>query len=470
MKHLLPSPHPLFLALISLSPLFLGTPAVVTAQWEPDHRLTVNDSLSYTSSNNAWCVAAAPRGFVHVVWSDRRDGNWEVYYKRSSDFGVTWSQDVRLSQDTGVSWDPSLALSDSVIHVAWDDNRDGNWEIYYRRSSDSGLTWSSEARLTNNPSTSEHPSVSASGASVHMTWKDGAGIFYKRSTDSGLTWSPDTAIYGGWPFLPSIATAGPFVHIVMQDHDWSWEVHYLHSTDSGLHWSRDTCLSNSWRNARSPSVAASDSMVHVAWQDDRDSSDEVYYKRSTDAGATWSPDLRLSSTPALSQNPSLSASGSLVYITWNDERDGAAEIYCKRSLDFGSSWSSDTRLTYDPGSSLFSSISLRDTMAHMVWWDDRDGNSEIYYKRNPRAHWVGVEESLKEAPPRTAACRVAPDPFSSYARVLGREKQSFVLYDIQGRRVGAYLGDRIGEGLSPGVYFLKPLSSQQGALRIVKVR
>jgi hypothetical protein len=36
--------------------------------------------------------------------------------------------------------------------------------------------------------------------------------------------------------------------------------------------------------------------------------------------------------------------------------------------------------------------------------------------------------------------------------------------------VGVYKGDRIGEGLSAGVYFLRPEGKDDKPLRVVKVR
>ena len=51
-------------------------------QWQPDVRLTNDPASSYTSTNNAWCVASSGN-VVHVVWYDNRDGNNEIYYKRN---------------------------------------------------------------------------------------------------------------------------------------------------------------------------------------------------------------------------------------------------------------------------------------------------------------------------------------------------------------------------------------------------
>jgi len=72
--------------------------------------------------------------------------------------------------------------------------------------------------------------------------------------------------------------------------------------------------------------------------------------------------------------------------------------------------------------------------------------------------------------PPTARIRALPNPFVSYTSVTGHSSDCFVLYDVSGRRVGTYRGDRIGEGLSPGVYFLKLEGGDAKPLRVVKLR
>lgn len=81
----------------------------------------------------------------------------------------------------------------------------------------------------------------------------------------------------------------------------------------------------------------------------------------------------------------------------------------------------------------------------------------------------GVEEGQKQGV-TDQDYKVFPNPFASFATVPGHEGERFVLYDITGKRMGSYQGDRIGGGVMPGVYFLRPESSQGKLLRIVKLR
>lgn len=68
---------------------------------------------------------------------------------------------------------------------------------------------------------------------------------------------------------------------------------------------------------------------------------------------------------------------------------------------------------------------------------------------------------------------VLPNPFVSCCRVVGHEHDEFTIFDHSGRQVGMAKGDRIGEGLAAGVYFLVGAQAQAqaqaiGPIRIVK--
>ena len=66
-----------------------------------------------------------------------------------------------------------------------------------------------------------------------------------------------------------------------------------------------------------------------------------------------------------------------------------------------------------------------------------------------------------------AELQVWPNPFVSYCRVVGHERDEFRIFDHSGRQVGTAKGDRIGAGLSAGVYFLRTV---QAPVRVVKTR
>lgn len=247
--------------------------------------------LSDTSGKAAHCSIAASGLNVHIVWFDNRDGNTEIYYKKSIDCGLSWGEDLRLSNTPRQSFMPAVAVSGSVVHVAWYDSTAGNWEIYYKRSIDGGLTWGADTRLTYNSSSSINPSISVSGSIVHLVWSDNrtktSDIYYKRSTNGGLTWGSDTRIYKSnySRQYPSIAVEGSSVNIVwMQYVIGGPEIYYTNSVNAGVSWSKsETKLSNSSGDASVSSIAVLNGNVNVLWRDTRDGNWEIYYKRFVNA-------------------------------------------------------------------------------------------------------------------------------------------------------------------------------------------
>jgi hypothetical protein len=138
----------------------------------------------------------------------------------------------------------------------------------------------------------------------------------------------------------------------------------------------------------SGTISVSGSVVHIAWRDERDGNGEIYYKRSTDAGLTWGTDTRLTNSSGYSEAPNITLSGSNVHVTWQDDRDGNFEVYYKRSTDGGITWGPETRLTNAGGNSLRTFTAVSGTAVHLVFMDERDGNWEIYYKKDPTGNPV----------------------------------------------------------------------------------
>ena len=446
----------------------------VQAQWEPDMRLTNDPAKSYTNGISQRNIAASSE-FVHVVWYESRDKDWEIYYKRSSDGGVTWGNDTRLTNQLGTSDYPSIAVSGSTVHVAWEDDRDGNFEIYYKRSTDNGVTWGADTRLTNALKESYMPCAAASGSVVSIVWYDSRDgnpeIYCKRSTDAGATWEADTRLTNNTAnsFLPSVAVSGSFVHVVWSDYrDTDEELYYKRSTDGGATWGADTRLTNAPGFSDWPCVAASGPLVHIVWWDKRDGEGSVYYKRSVDAGLNWETDLLLPTVPNKSGYASVSSSLSVVHVVWEDKRHGGIEIYHNRSTDGGGSWGAEARLTNNKSSAM-PTVSASGSVVHVVWQDIRDGAAgEIYYKRNPTGSSTGIRETFPGAPEGFSLSQNFPNPFTGTTKIEFRMKKSglvhIAVYDAFGKEMVTLVHEQVKPGihetvldagsLLSGVYYL----------------
>lgn len=179
--------------------------------WDPIKRLTWNSNRSeYPSS------AVDSSDQVHLVWQDRNPGNYDIFYKNSSDSGCTWSPVKRLTWNSSTSERPKIAASGTNdIYVTWHDYKTGNYEIYYKRSTNGGSNWESTKRLTWNPTVSVRPMISAQGNKIFIAWRDNPGadfdIFIKVSYDGGIAWNPRKRVTWGVSAsnLYDILTFGP---------------------------------------------------------------------------------------------------------------------------------------------------------------------------------------------------------------------------------------------------------------------
>ncbi len=93
---------------------------------------------------------------VYVIWNstvDQTDYAPErIYFAKSTDHGASYSsrQDVSLAVQGIEHSFPAITTGPSSgdVRVAWMDTRTGQWNLFYRASSNGGSSWSSETRVS----------------------------------------------------------------------------------------------------------------------------------------------------------------------------------------------------------------------------------------------------------------------------------------------------------------------------------
>jgi hypothetical protein len=357
------------------------------AVWTASQRLTWNSGSSARPT-----AAVDASGNLHLVWSDNSPGNYEIYYKKST--GTGWATAKRLTSTSGPSQCPTIAVSSSgALHAVYWDETGGNAEVYYLRSTDGGTTWAAARRLTWTAGPSNYPSlaVDSSGA-VHAVWQDNTPgsyeIYYRKSADGGATWGMATRLTWnlGSSTRPAIAVnASGHIHLVWQDDTpGKAEIYSKKSTDGGTTWTANKRLTWTSGASTSPSLSIDSSgNLHVAWQDDTPGNNEIYYSRSTDGGSSWTTAKRLTWTTGTSQEPSLGIDSSgKIELVWAEDVSGNFEVYHKESTDGGVTWSTTKNLSATSGISNSPVIKAGSSGSlHVFWSDGTPGNAEIYYRR-----------------------------------------------------------------------------------------
>lgn len=337
---------PIVIAIVQLFIIFNAPVGFATPSgWLPDFQLThggVDAATPITVVNH-------DESKVNVVWSDRRDGNYEIYFNYSTDKGMSWSTDAMLSHSQSYAWFPAISVLDQRVSVVWSDYRFGNWEIYFLQSSNGGASWGSEQRLTANGSISTTPSIAIDSTGIYVVWCD-------------------------------------------SDSDGIYKIYFIRSTNGGSTWSTETTLINSSGDTRFPHILANNSVLHLIWEDWRSGNAEIYYSRSTNSGVSWSSGVPLSPLDDIASSyPSVAVKGTNLYVVWDDIRYGSSEIFIRRSLDNGINWQPETEVTQQDGyDSWLPNIAATDSTVQVFWQDDRDGNAEIFYSPSPLTTSSGI--------------------------------------------------------------------------------
>jgi hypothetical protein len=132
-----------------------------------------------------------------------------------------------------------------------------------------------------------------------------------------------------------------------------------------------------------PALAVVQNRVHIVWDDDTSGNSEILYAQSTDGGKSFSSPRKLSNNSGKSRNATIAASGNRVYVFWDDDTPGNAEIFYTVSQDGGQTFSAPLNLSQNTGRSILPKIALSSQgILHVVWQDDTPGNREILYAQS----------------------------------------------------------------------------------------
>ena len=260
-------------------------------------------------------------GDVYAVWMN----DWDIHFSVSRNHGRTWSEPVHVHPDVRWGDKPILTTSDGGrdVYIAFNGPTGG--DSYISASHDSGATWTA-IRTTRGDRYyfAYGGDVAQDGAVVFseitFTYSgpddEAEGEIYIHaltSTDGGVTWT-DTVVdtlelgtpctskrcypdyYDSGPALA--ADAGDDLLIVYNgasEPGGPRTVYARSSSDHGLTWSDRVRLSRVGVNAAFPAaVGHADDDVRVWFMDQRTGRWNVWYRRSVDLGVTWTKAVRLS--------------------------------------------------------------------------------------------------------------------------------------------------------------------------------
>ena len=104
---------------------------------------------------------------------------------------IYFGDEINISKNNGTSELPQITAEGNNVYVVWQDNTNGNYDVYFAYSPDNGKNFESIRNLSKNNGTSELPQIATYKDLVYVIWKDSTSgtdrIFFKDGQKENST-------------------------------------------------------------------------------------------------------------------------------------------------------------------------------------------------------------------------------------------------------------------------------------------
>jgi len=324
-----------------------------------------------------------------IAFVDDRGGNDEIFLARVAPDGALLGE-VRVTDSPGEGRDPSLVWTGEEYAVAWVDDLEGNFEVYLARVSAGGALVAGPLRVTDDPEFSGSPFLAWTGSELAVAWNDGRDenfeIYLARLQPDGVKIGGDIrlTIDDSFSATPSLAWTGDQLAMAWSDdRDGNNEIYFARIDPDGTVIGGDVRVTSEAAYSSSPQIVSADGVRPVVWLDLRDPDRELYFARLSAGGTSETGDVRLSDLAAATGSAtSLSAAwtGDELGVAYSSDGDTSSDVLLTRRDVDGAELGSQLAAADGPESSLDVDLVWTGSLYAVAWADDRDGNFEIYLR------------------------------------------------------------------------------------------
>jgi hypothetical protein len=335
-----------------------------------------------------------------VAWQDERNGGVDVYAARVNTSGnVLDSTGIAVSVAADVQETPAVDHNGVMFLVAWTDQRNGTPDIYATRVTSSGIVIEPDGFIVcEAEDIQSFPAMAFDGARHLLVWQDNRDELSTDYNIAGTVISPDDTVFPPLGVVLSsqrpanqeeqaaIAFDGENYLVVWRDRRYGADVDIHGGRISGDGFPLDLTgisISLSVGAQGFPALAYGDGVYLVVWEDRRGGGYDIYAARLTPDGTLLDVDGFVISDAADEQRkPDVAFADGNFLVVWQDQRDGAADIYgAQVDLD---------GLVLQPAGIPIAAVAdgqelpaiVSDGAQYFVAWQDRrDANYDIYATR-----------------------------------------------------------------------------------------
>jgi hypothetical protein len=319
---------------------------------------------------------------------------------------------VNISNNAGASRDPSLGLDGTTLIAVWLDWTPGDPQVFIARAADTGATWGTPVNLSSTGGASSEYDWTFAGRYLYAIWTDtspgNADIYFRRSVDGGATFKAlvNLSMTPGTSSLSRVAlSGGSYVYVAWQERGIyrgdSNEIYFKRSTDAGQSFGSAVNLSNSPGSSEAPAIFALGPHVWVLWTEDVGLHHQVYLRYSSNGGATFAAPVNVSSSAGDAAQPAMAVAGPNVSVVYSDDDPcGWRQAKLRISSDGGASFGAETNVSSCFAHAAFPRVIVAGKFVYVTWIQSgNSGVQDVFYRRsiNSGATWDSVKNLSNNA-------------------------------------------------------------------------
>ena len=324
-----------------------------------------------------------------LVWYDTRLGGSraQIFFMELDTNGLPSVTETLVSEGSQYSRDPAITYTGAGYGIAWEDNRDANWEIYFARLDADGNKLGSDVRVSTTSGISTRSRIVWTGTSYLVLWADntsGSWELYLAQLDAvGTIVVAAVPLAASSSGQPSVVWTG--LHVAAAWITFEREIAFQRYTATGAAVSPEVILTNgAGYNASDPRLHWTGNGYSLVWVEDPfvGAGSQVYLAGMDSSGAIVEPRVRITLEDGqTSRSPMLSWAGDIGGLLWHQGGSSPFDVTFVVVDSAGQRISEELTVLNDIDSSLGSGLFWTGTHFAYFWYQEHEaepGNNEIY--------------------------------------------------------------------------------------------
>ncbi|HZA70422.1 MAG TPA: hypothetical protein VE548_12045 [Nitrososphaeraceae archaeon] len=342
---------------------------------------TVN--ISNTTGISNLVKLSSTEDNVYIIWEDKQADKWQLLFGKSDNKGVKFDSVTNLSNETGNVHLHDLSSAGNNVFVLWAANENissSNKEIFFRKSNDSGDSFSDVLNLSNDidDSLDPHMVINQNGSIIYIVWTTcdtkhddpTCNIAFTQSLDQGNTFTTSKIINSN-KFLPQRSNSTSLSDTVFSSNSKTIPLHLLNNLTV-----------NEEISSINPTVFTTleGNQVYVLWEQSTfgKGDSELFLTSSNDYGNSFNSTINISNSSGTSRFAHGHILGKELYVTWADTlNQGGTFDVLLRKIDPKNQLSKVLNLSNTPGNSVSPYLWIGDNKIHVVWTDNTNDSSVL---------------------------------------------------------------------------------------------